>query len=263
MLEVVLSSSVAVAPRARLREPCAREELLTGAEGPVALTAWFAELVEGAPDAALGKPDIWRLSVADRDRIVARAQRAWFGDRIESAVVCKACGEAFELSFSLQALLEFVQPSRTEAVVGPDARGVYSLADGRQFRLPTPDDERALEGCATEVRALELAKRCLVAGDSAGDRESLELAMAALAPLLDLDLPARCALCGSEQRVHFDMLAYFGSSLGQQRNTVLYELHRLASAYHWSWAELLALPRSVRRAQAALIDAERRPGRTP
>jgi hypothetical protein len=255
MLDVALRSSHAAGARALLREPCARDELLPRDAGPTAVTELVAALLVERPAPWLGRADVWQLSLGDRDRLVAALHAQCFGDAIESVVACTACTKRFEINFSLAALLESIEPppsSPRARLAGED--GTYGLPDGRRFRLPTTGDERAVTGWPVQEAAGELARRCLVDGiaDSA-----LEEAMAAVSPVIDLDVPATCANCGHEQNVHFDMVSFFVATLARERPILLGEVHRLATTYHWSREEIMGLPRSLRRAHVALIEADR------
>jgi hypothetical protein len=97
----------------------------------------------------------------------------------------------------------------------------------------------------------------VISGDPASKTEALERALSELGPVIDLDLAMGCALCGAEQKVHFDIVSVFLSALKRERRSLHWEIHRLAVGYGWSWREITALPRSVRRAHVALLDAER------
>jgi hypothetical protein len=64
-------------------------------------------------------------------------------------------------------------------------------------------------------------------------------------------------LCGTEQSVHFDIVSFFHAMLARERSLLLREVHRIATAYHWGYQEILRLPRSQRRAFVTLLEAER------
>jgi hypothetical protein len=80
--------------------------------------------------------------------------------------------------------------------------------------------------------------------------------METVAPLLSLDLPTSCPLCGAEQEVPFDLVSFFMAALIRERPLLAREVHYLARAYRWSHTEILSLPRSERRAFVALVLAE-------
>src|SRR4051812_27894251 len=64
-----------------------------------------------------------RLPVPDRDRVLAALHQQLFGDRIEADATCAACGEPFELRFSLSGLASGRAPAPPDRVDGPDELG--------------------------------------------------------------------------------------------------------------------------------------------
>lgn len=257
MFDVALRSSHTAGARALLREPCARDELLPPGAGPVAVTELIAALLLERPAPWLRSADVWRLSLGDRDRIVAALHAHCFGDAIESLVTCAACTKRFEIDFSLAAVLASIELSSSRPEPA-DVDGTYSLPGGQRFRLPTTEDERAVAGWPGDQAEEELLRRCVVEGTMDDQSPgSIDAAMAAASPTVDLDIPATCANCGVEQSVHFDIVSFFIATLARERPIVLGEIHRLASTYHWSREEITGLPRSLRRAHVALIEADR------
>jgi hypothetical protein len=122
--------------------------------------------------------------------------------------------------------------------------------------VPTTDDERAVAGLPLAEATRELVRRCAGTDEPMSDYEKLDRVIAGVAPVVDLDLTATCAVCGVEQPVHFDLVSFFVAALARERPLLMREIHKLALAYHWSRAEILALPRSARRAHVALVEAE-------
>ncbi len=81
--------------------------------------------------------------------------------------------------------------------------------------------------------------------------------MAEVGPILDLDLEATCPECGARQAIHFDICAHLLGALASERLWLAHEVHTIASAYGWSLAEILGLPREDRRVYVRLIEAHR------
>jgi hypothetical protein len=98
-----------------------------------------------------------------------------------------------------------------------------------------------------------LLDRCCVnyEPDSAVDIEKI---FARLTPLLRSDVESLCPECNSVHPVQFDMQHYLLSTLIQEQQYLAYELHRIASAYQWTPAEILGLPRELRKRYVALIE---------
>lgn len=258
MLEVRLSSDKSRGHRvAFVREPTGRDEMLLEGRGPAAATALLDRLLVDAAGAAVGSGRAWDLPLPERDRLVAAIHARCFGDRIECSLQCASCAAPFEASFSLTALLEHHAPSEPRAAEGPDENGYYTASDGTRFRLPTPSDERAVASLPAEEGSAELLRRCIVARGADRSDESIQSLMEAVGPVLDVELPMTCAACGRLQNARFDVVSFFTEALGRERALLSREIHCLAAAYHWSLDEILRLPRSARRNQVALIEAER------
>ncbi|HEY5960696.1 MAG TPA: hypothetical protein VIV60_29280, partial [Polyangiaceae bacterium] len=201
----------------------------------------------------------------DRDRIVARLHTHCFGDQVEGLVTCDRCGQPFEMRFSLAE--EVLEPLAKQRASVPQAEsrehGIYRLPDGQRFRLPTVGDERELEGLPSERIAAGFTRRCLVSDDDSMKNPSeaiaveLDQSMSALCPVLDLEVPVSCPDCHATQQVRFDIVSYFISCLARERPILLREVHSLAVTYHWSWDEIVKLPRSLRRSHVELIEVDR------
>ena len=257
VFEVALGPSVRVARVALLRELSGLDEL-GSARGPVAATELLERLIVEAPGRALERAELWSVPLGERDKMIAALHARHFGDRIESRVSCKGCGKAFGVDFSLDALIASLSGGgATERPAGPDAGGVYSFADGRRFRLPSAEDERAVRALPASEAAAELLRRCLVGTEGSDENTWIHAAMAAVGPVIDLELPTRCALCSTEQAVHFDVVSFFQGSLARERALLTREVHRIALAYHWGRDEILRLSRTERRAYVALLEGER------
>ena len=266
MLEVTLRTRSDGPRRVILRELSGTDEMLGSRSVPGAATEVLERLLVEAPGCAIGPHDAWDMSVGDRDRLIADLHAWTFADLVESRVECTSCGEGFGLSFSLRLLVKEIERDAVEtavelAIEGPDAEGFYVLPEGIRFRLPTPRDERDVSGFAPQRRGEELLRRCCSASEAAladpGARDRVERALSALAPLISLPVPTRCAICGAEQEANFDIVRYFTSTLARERMLLTREIHALARAYGWGFEEIARLPRSQRHAHVELIEAER------
>jgi hypothetical protein len=247
-----------------LREISGQEELLPASEteSPVLASEIVARVLGDFPSAAVGRDTGWEMSIGDRDRVIAELYRLCFGERVSSVVLCTECAGSFEMEFSLPALLEEADRRRpaTGEVVGPDEQGFYRTSGGQRFRLATIGDERALLGVPPERTAELLASRCSPDRGAAALDDEMQAGIEALDPVLSLELPASCAECGAAQNIGFDLPRFFLASLFRERPLLVRETHWIAKVYGWSHEEILALPRTERRAYAALLlrDAEAR-----
>jgi hypothetical protein len=139
---------------------------------------------------------------------------------------------------------------------GPDEEGIYTLPDGRRFRLPTADDQYSIIGLEVEKAADALLGRCMVEGDPMESPEIIQTAMDEVGAVLDLHLEAACPKCGALQSVRFDIQTYLLHALAYEKRFLNHEVHRIAMAYGWGHKEILSLTREDRRAFVRLIEAD-------
>jgi len=257
MLQVQLKPGVKGGQWAYLRPLCGHDEACINGSGLMEV-AWFLDrLLVSAPGTSVGSGKASELAVCDCDRLFAALYLTYFGEQIESTVTCRSCGKPFELRFSLRELMANLDPVVELKATGPDDDGVYTLIDGRRFRLPTVGDRDSLIGLDPEQAMTTLLKRCVVEGDPTLDLESLQVAMNEVGPVLDLDLDAPCAHCGASQRVQFDIQTYVLQTLAFEQRYLSREVHRIAMTYGWGYQEILDLPREDRRTFVQLIQTDR------
>ena len=111
-------------------------------------------------------------------------------------------------------------------------------------------------------------RRCVLeARDTDGQpaAELPETALRSLAPLLaemdpqaELNLDAACPVCGRVFAQVLDAMQYLQSEMVQDLDHLYAEVHRIASHYHWSEAEILAMTAVRRRRYLAMIAEDRR-----
>jgi hypothetical protein len=239
-----------------LRELRGEDEEAVGATDSEAAIALLDRLLMNRAGAVVGPGWACELTIADRDQALAAVQFAELGARIDSTVRCAACGQPFDIDFDLAALIDSVRRDAPAARAERDGKGVYRLPDGCRFRLPRGSDERAVAALDPSVAERMLLARCVVGGSPAEDVDALNDAMRAVGPLLDVPVKATCAECDHAQEVRFDLQHYVLAGIvdgGRQRAR---EVHQIATAYRWSLAEILSLPRARRRLHVDLIERE-------
>jgi len=192
-----------------------------------------------------------QIVTSDRDRILAALYISLFGPKVASTLSCRNCAEKFDLDFSLHDLLAHSLPTLTQA----SDNGTYELEPGVSFRLPNGEDEMMINPNISGDGEKQLLERCLIEGNPETDNEKIQVKMAELAPVLNMEMQASCPECGVVQQVQFDMQSFFLMRLKQERHVLLREIHAIASQYHWSQKEILDLPGNVRKQYAALIHA--------
>lgn len=223
------------------------EESVEGTETDVAIRL-LDRLLLPVDGAAVMPGHAATLCAADRDRLLAAVYLQAVGRRIAAHAACAGCGQPFDLDFDLIDLLASLDAAAVREWRGPD--GTFETPAGLRFRLPTGAEEVTDAGGADPER--QLADRCRIGGDA--DLAALADAMAAVAPLVDVELAATCPACAHQQTVRFDIQAFLlGRLLVEQRERAR-EVHAIARAYGWGLAEILDLPRPRRADYVELIE---------
>src|SRR5262249_34730219 len=152
------------------------------------------------------------------------------------------CGTPFDLAVDFDAL------PVGEAGPGFPFVTVQTEAGPVVLRVPTGSDEVAIGTLSDAVQAERaLLRRCVVRGElpealSASDLAQIETALDEISPWVVTELAGSCPACGATHPVALDPYVVMRRSARE----LLDEVHTLAWHYHWSEAEILALPRERR-----------------
>jgi hypothetical protein len=257
MLQVPLRPGLQGGKWAGVRSLCGHDEAFINGSGAVNATGFLDRLLLETPGTTVGPGKAKDLAVCDCDRLFAAIYLQYFGERIEGTARCRDCNEPFESSFSLPDLIASLEDGAAGKATGPDEEGIYTLSNGRRFRLPTAGDQRSVLGLEAEKAAAALLERCVVEGDPREDPALLQAAMDEVGALLDFDLEATCPQCGVSQPVRFDIQSYVLRALAFEKRFLNREVHRIAMTYGWGYDEILSLTREDRRAFVRMIEAER------
>jgi hypothetical protein len=223
-----------------------------------ALLALALAMPEEAPDELADRPVGWR------EVNLLALRNATFGSALDGYAPCPSCGSLMEFSLDGSALLE--------GLTAPDSNARITL-EGRQWRLPNSRDQAMiLDAPDPETAVAWLLDRCRMdesmpsAGSLMIDQKigqkpkcstalinELESRMEALDPAADIRLGMRCADCGHVWDAVLDIGTCFWDELGNRAHQLLESVHRLASAYGWREAEILALNPARRAAYLNMI----------
>jgi hypothetical protein len=203
------------------------------------------------------------LVVPQRDLALVALRRRSLGDRIKVELTCGACESAHEVGIDLD---------RVQA--GDQCpRAVEVAADGRHVtvRLPTArDQERVLAEAGADLgaRRRRLVADAVESVDGApaipealatlGEEvwRTVEAAVEAALPDVDLELTATCPSCAASIEAPVLLADLVLGELRERGRSLLREVHALASTYHWSERDILALEIPRRHSYLALIEAE-------
>ena len=222
---------------------------LHGQSAPAA-TTWVLTscLIEdgGHPSEA----DIWSWTVNRRLQGLLAVAVATRGDTWATSLRCadEGCAQPMELSLTLSAFQRRDDPARIACAV-PEGGAV-------EISLPTGADQLAWLQHGTADKAA-LAERLLPDGADRppdGWLDAVEAGLEEADPLTVLELETACPECGAANRLPVDLERVCLGLLASEQPRLLDEIHQLASAYHWSEEEILAVPPSRRREYLARLE---------
>ena len=198
--------------------------------------------------AALGQ-----LTVGQRDLCLLKLREMTFGTKLTGTAICPECNEPVELDFDSRDMSgagSGLPDFQDEVNAGNELLMVLPGWEIR-FRLPTGTDMTSLSADTPQAQS-KLLEACLL-GARHEDRTvqaadlpeevvtALSERMAREDPYLNISLAVNCPVCGHEWQMIFDIVSYFMSEIHFWAMRMLREVHRLASAYGWSEADILAM----------------------
>ena len=184
------------------------------------------------------------LVAGDRNRLLLALLCASYGAPGHLIMTCEAkgCGAVHEVPFEAAMFLGAV-PEASDGTVATE-EGPLSL------RLPTGADIAASGGSAARLLAL-----CAGGPVPPGAVAQAEEWLATADPGAEIALAAECDACGAVIGGRLDPLELLRAEMGRWGG-VLAEFDLLARRYHWSEAELLAMPAHRRRRYVRMVWAE-------
>ena len=206
-------------------------------------------LAAQSPDIAGRDP--LQLSIGERDAAILGVRRATFGSQLQGFTQCPQCAERLEFDFDCSVL-----PAAPAAL----ERTEFSAGNAR-FRLPTSRDLIAVaQERDAEKAACALLRRCCL--DPSVTLECTDALMAeaderigALDAAADIRFGFTCSACAHVWDERLDIAAWCWDEVELKAQRLLSEVHRLAWAYSWSEAQILALSDARRRAYLELCES--------
>ncbi len=229
-------------------------------EAPVYDTAFALELIARLALPANGLAVEWStLCVTDLDALLLLLRQMIFGDLIRADIICPAqdCGKRIDIAFRIKEYLAHHHPRKARGVEAAHEAGWFRLCGTPvSFRLPNGGDQVMVAQAPRPER--ELIRRCIRPADVSSHLvKRVETAMEAMAPSLSHNLQGQCYECGMRVDMYFDIQRFVLQELRNQATFIYEDIHLLAKHYHWTQAEILALPRSRRAHYTELLQEER------
>lgn len=186
--------------------------------------------------------------LGERDHALLRLRESLFGGTIETVACCRACGESMEAQFRTSDLSDrFASPGTLEREV-----------NGRTIRFRVPTEADVVAAIASSDPRRSLIERCVESAGTLADPEmnAVIQAMEAEDPQADIHIEVNCPSCLASNDLAFDIVSYFWSDLTDWSRRMLAEVHKLASAYGWSEADILAMTAFRRRMYLQMLGSE-------
>jgi hypothetical protein len=205
--------------------------------------------------------DLRELRVGDRDRLVLALLGLADGDELDCMFACtnEDCVEALELSLRVDDLIG-------EPAAEPSASEITGALTGGGRVLVRPvtgaDHERAARRALVDPAAAadELVAACATGADgspfdpAAAPIDEVAALLAELDPGAELLLDGACPACGERVVAAIDPISHLWPGLERRRAQLEYDIHVLASTYHWSEHEIIALGAARRGRYLALLE---------
>lgn len=184
-----------------------------------------------------------QLSLGARDTALMRLRADWLGAQMPCVDRCAHCGEKVEFSAPLAVLAKpTAEPVLPEC--GEYHPRLLTTADLLAVAHLTPD-------AARQALAEAAAGRPLIRSEDAAQIADW---LARADPMAHVRLDMRCDSCGGTWARPFDIVHMLWQELRALGQRLLRDIHHLALAYHWSEAEILAVPPARRRAYLEMLD---------
>ena len=211
---------------------------------------------------ALAYPELTRdqlaaLTIGQRNGRLLALRQQMLGAQLNAYAECPQCREALEFSIDAPSLRspEPAEQVFTLAVDGLDVR--FRLPDSLDLaavsNVPDPDAARGLllQRCVlaarqseTEIAAAALPQTAVAAlADAMSERD----------PQASQRFRLSCPACGHGWAALFDIVSYFWTEINAYAQRLLGEVHRLARAYGWREADILAMSSARREFYLGLV----------
>jgi hypothetical protein len=200
--------------------------------------------------------EIWDLPAGERIAGLLKLAALGGMDAIDVDFACPKCGLAIEVTLEFEELLNAAGSSPKGPVeIGVEGNGETS---GGRYRLPTGRDQQQWLPYAGDSESL-LLKRMLdsLRVEGWAPPEAVEAALEQIDPLVRPVVTATCPQCGHSAEQEVDIAEKALILLQAQQERLFTGVHLLASRYHWSEAEIFALPEWRRERYLDLLRGER------
>ncbi|MES9901723.1 MAG: hypothetical protein ABW168_03455 [Sedimenticola sp.] len=196
---------------------------------------------------SLSEDEIMVMPMGTRDTLLMDIRSATFGPRLTAQQKCNACTEVFEISITAEEV-GLVQGGESDT----SYHQTVDTDRGRiDIRAVMVGDLIAVEHIADEKKAAQTLARRICSSEMVQiderDMEVVTKATENLDPRADIWITANCPECGTDQHFMFDVTGYFQTEIERSAHRLMHEVAEIASVYHWSERDILAMAPARRR----------------
>ena len=229
---------------------------LAAADRPALVTQALAACLSGFEPVADAETVVWEWTVAERlQGLLAIAIATDDAPSLQTRCTQGDCRTEMQIDLDLAAFV---------AEAGRDP--VVCALDGSELvlRLPRGSDQRQWRDAGGDAGSLAIRLVESIDGKAPehGWRvppdwiEGLGATLAERDPLTVLELQPVCPGCGRTNAIAFDLEGWILRLFANEQTRLVDDVHRLAAAYHWSEADICALPPWRRSAYLARLARE-------
>ena len=208
----------------------------------------------------------WSLEVGKRIECLIRIATSEHSPHIVTVLKCQkeGCGKYLELRLSLDTLL-----SETYCNSDDDSCSLTVLGKNIRLRKPTGFDQLSWLSLnhANQMEAVEsIIATLLIHNAELPDEikscsneaiEQIGEGLSEIDPLIDYKIELECPLCLTKELYRLDLEKLLLKKLKEIQKDLLSEIHQLASNYHWTENEIIAMPASRRSLYLSVIEGEK------
>jgi hypothetical protein len=208
--------------------------------------------------------ELSKLPIPERDAFLLKIYERTFGPSLRGFSTCPECSEHLEFEMSTKDLLSrHGEKSFCEEyyIDMPDKNLQM------RFRFPNSLDLASVSHMREiEDARIALASACVTEAFCNGDILStlnltpeiidiIEEHISECEPDAEIIFDIRCAVCGNQSQVPFDILVFLWKEITLHARLLLYEIHVLASAYGWGEGDILSMSPARRRYYFELVNS--------
>jgi len=198
---------------------------------------------------AFNEQTIWDWTVNRRLQALLAVTIATRGARWIHTAICghTDCSAAMDLPLSLWDFQRRQDPLTVSCI----------LDDGHKLTVTVPrgrDQLSWLQQGSSDITSMLASLLPANESVSAAIAAIVDAALTEADPLTTLTLYTVCPECGGDNQLPLDLEALCLGLLAQEGSRLLDQIHQLALAYHWSEAEILAIPPARRREYLARLE---------